>query len=448
MTPNAQVAGAIEALDYRVTAGDVVAQSGLDLQVAERDLLALASEGGGHLQVSEAGEIAFAFPKDFRAILRRKSFRLRLAAFWQKVWPILFAGIRISFGILLLVSIALVYIAILVAIVSASSSQKEKGRRVTVGAFRYIDIRPFWYLFFNLSRRMNIRSRQPRNRTPATGSPLNFLEAVYSFLFGDGNPNANLEEERWQFVAGTIRTNGGAIAAEQVTPYLDELGTGDTLEYEDYMLPVLTRFNGIPEVSPRGEMIYHFPELQVTAEVRQQQGPPPFLQASPWQFSAASAQQIVLAVVLGAVNLVGIAMLGSLLRDTDVVDLEGLYGFVSSIYWLLLGYGLAFLVIPVGRYFWIQWRNRAIEAKNRARQQRAQELASPAGDSLQQKLDYARTFADRVTVAADDLLYSSEKDLASQELERAEQIGADWEQRLESATSPDGREPGEPPQQG
>jgi len=41
---------------------------------------------------------------------------------------------------------------------------------------------------------------------------------IFSFLFGDGNPNANLEERRWQQIATVIRNNGGAVVAEQMLP--------------------------------------------------------------------------------------------------------------------------------------------------------------------------------------------------------------------------------------
>jgi hypothetical protein len=61
---------AIERLGYRVTVGDVAAQAGLDLNSAQQGLLALASDAGGHLQVAESGDIVFAFPQDFRSIIR------------------------------------------------------------------------------------------------------------------------------------------------------------------------------------------------------------------------------------------------------------------------------------------------------------------------------------------------------------------------------------------
>ncbi|NET17284.1 MAG: hypothetical protein F6K08_32955, partial [Okeania sp. SIO1H6] len=72
MTPNPAIMTAVENLEYRVTVGDVAAKAGLDVKVAEQGLLALATDAGGHLQVSETGEIAYLFPKNFRGILRNK----------------------------------------------------------------------------------------------------------------------------------------------------------------------------------------------------------------------------------------------------------------------------------------------------------------------------------------------------------------------------------------
>ncbi len=428
MAPNLQLMAAIEALNYRATVGDVATQSGLDLQTTERELLDLASGSGAHLQVSAAGEIAFVFPRAFRAILRQKSVALRLRALWQKIWPVLFTAIRFSFGILLLVSIALIYLTLFAIVISGSSDRKGKSSRRPDINFR---IGPIWPLFFDFGSGFSARRAQSRD------SSLNFLEAVYSFLFGDGNPNADLEERRWQLIAGTIRARGGAVIAEQIAPYLDALGTGDDLDREDCMLPVLVRFNGFPKVSPEGEIIYHFPELQVTAAAeRTRVLPPPFLQASLLAFSAAPPGKITLAVVLGAVNLVGIAMLGFLLQDAELAaQLGSAYGLVGSLYWVFAGYGIAFLGIPLIRYFWIQGRNRTVAAANQARQHRALLLEKSENATLRHKLAYAQQFAERVAIDPDEILYSGDRDLSAQELDRAEEAGRDWERRLGIATS-------------
>ncbi len=82
-----------------------------------------------------------------------------------------------------------------------------------------------------------------------------------------------------------------------------------------------------------------------------------FLEENPWQFSAASSGQIMMSAGLGVLNLVGALVLGNLLTQTVGLEAGGLVGFVQSIYWLLLTYGIGFLGIPLGRYFWIQSRN-------------------------------------------------------------------------------------------
>ncbi len=78
MDPNPDIIQAVERLGYRVTVGDVAAQAGLDVNLAQQGLLALASEAGGHLQVAESGDIVYLFPENFRTILRSKFLSLRL----------------------------------------------------------------------------------------------------------------------------------------------------------------------------------------------------------------------------------------------------------------------------------------------------------------------------------------------------------------------------------
>ena len=96
MTPKPEIMTSVEQLGYRVTLGDVATQAGLELNLAQQGLLALASDAGGHLQVAESGEIVYLFPQNFRTILRNKYWKLRLKEAWEKVWNVLFYLIRIS----------------------------------------------------------------------------------------------------------------------------------------------------------------------------------------------------------------------------------------------------------------------------------------------------------------------------------------------------------------
>ncbi|WP_042341361.1 hypothetical protein [Calothrix sp. PCC 7507] len=426
------VVQAVEQLGYRVTVGDVATQTGLNVAEAGQGLLSLASDAGGHLQVAESGDIVYLFPQNLRAILRNKYWQLRLQEWWQKLWGVLFYLIRISFGVFLIISIALITVTIIMIMTAANSDRDSDNRGSNSsrggGFFFFPDL--FWY--FSPDYRTNRQQRRSERRQ-GQESDLNFFEAVFSFLFGDGNPNDNLAERRWQEIATVIRNNRGAVVAEQISPYLDDIGEEYKREYEDYMLPVLIRFNGQPEVSPEGQIVYYFPELQVRATKKHRQSVTAYLEEFLWRFSAASSGQVMLSAGLGVLNFVGALVLGSLLRDgTVAAQLGGLVAFVQGIYWLLLAYGIGFLGIPLARYFWIQWRNRKIMARNRDRLDRARLLVNQDA-TLQQKIAYASQFAAEKVIGKEDLVYSSETDLLEQEVERSAQIDAEWQRRLDES---------------
>lgn len=434
MAPTPEIMQAVERLNYRVTVGDVATQAGLDLNLAQQGLLALASDAGGHLQVADSGDVVYLFPPNFRAVLRNKYLQLQLQEWWAKVWRVLFYLIRISFGIILMVSIALIFLAIII-IVTASSGQNNDDRRGSSGGGSFYMPRIwfgpdlFWVFYPDYYQRRYARQRSSvhAHEPPA----MNFLEAIFSFLFGDGNPNANLEERRWQAIGGVIRNNRGAVTAEQIAPYIDDLGQGYSQEYEEYMLPVLTRFNGRPEVSPEGELVYYFPELQTTAQQQRPQPVAAYLKEQPWRFSQATSGQVLAAIGLGGVNLVGALALGRLLASgTAAVRIGGLVAFVQSIYWLLLAYGVGFLAVPLIRYFWVQWRNQALQARNDQRQRRAMRL-NEADATLQKKLAFAQQYAAETVIRQEDLIYTTEKDLLEQEVEQSDRIDEEWRRRLQ-----------------
>jgi hypothetical protein len=423
MAPNPIIMQAVEQMGYRVTVGDVATKAGLNINLTERGLLALASEAGGHLQVADTGDVVYLFPPNFRTIIRNKYLQLQLKEWWEKVWRVLFYLIRISFGIVLLLSIALIFLSIFLILTAMNQDNDSSEGSHSGGGMIFMPrfwIGPdwFWFLYWDYD---NPR-RQSQRRQPTTeANQMHFLEVVFSFLFGDGNPNADLEKRRWQAIGTIIRNNQGAVIAEQISPYLDDTGTGYANEYEEYMLPVLSRFNGRPEVSPEGQLVYHFPELQTTANEQQTQPVQAYLREGLWRFSQANSSQLMLAIGLGAVNFVGALVLGSLLASGEVAaKLGGLVAFAASIYGVLLAYGTGFLAVPLGRYFWIQWKNRKIEARNQIRQERAVILNQPDAE-LQKKLAFAQQFAAQSIIGSEDLAYTTETDLIEQEIQQNSQ---------------------------
>lgn len=458
--PNPAIARAVEQRDYRVTVGDVATTVGLDVRLAEQGLMVLAAEAGGHLQVAEDGEIAYVFPRRFRAILRNRFWRVRLQEQWQRVWGILFYLIRISFGIVLigLIVAVLVALAVVIAVVSQSdrdgdsggSSGNSRGGPVLIPNFWIGD----WFWWFAPDPVPARERRSNRTQPQAEGSSpdkdkLNFLEAVFSFLFGDGNPNADLEERRWQAIATAIRHHQGVITAEQLAPYLDDF-PGDP-EDEDYVLPALVRFNGQPQVSPEGDLVYCFPELQVTAQeagktgnrqIRDSTGeparhpaetPPAFLQEQRWIFSQASTGQKIAAGALGGVLLILAAMLGSFVGSygSELADLSGP---LAGLAMVSIGYSAAYLLIPLGRFFWLQHHNRRLETRNRDRQDRAIQLQA-GSPTLDRKLAYAQQFARQNVIDANDLVYSTDQDLILQEFAKLDQADAGQQRRLDESNN-------------
>lgn len=419
----------IEQLNYRVTVGDVATKSGLDLNIVQKELLKLAEDTNGNLQVAETGDIAYLFPKNFRSILNNKYWQLRFKQWLDKTWQIIFYLIRISFGILLVSSIVLMLIAIVVIVVAVNSKGDDNNNSSRRGGGGIFFFPRFWFspdIFWIFTPDYQ-QKRYQRQLGNSAENELNFLESIYSFLFGDGNPNPNLEDKRWRNITTVIENNKGAVIAEQLAPYLDNINDYNERD-EGYVLPVLTRFNGYPEVSEKGEIIYYFPELQVKAEARKKASISPYLKENLWTFSLASSSQKVLAIVLGAVNIVLALILGSLLTPEIAQEIGGFILFMEFLYPLLLTYAISYFTIPLIRYFWLQNRNNKIQERNYYREQKANILNS--SKQLELKINYAQKFANQTIISQENLAYSTEKDLLDQQLEQKDKIDEEWRKRL------------------
>ncbi len=412
---NPKVMTAVEQLNNRVTLGEVAAQSGLDLAVAKQSLLGLVSDTGGHLQVSETGELIYLLPKGFRDILRQKYWRLRLQAGWQRVWRILFYLIRISFGIVLIGLIVATVIAIIVVVTSANSDRQSNGS----GNRRGSGLSMFYWFSPDIFRifRPGYRTTGHRGDRP---HQMNFLEAVFSFLFGDGHPNPNLEERRWQLIASTIRQHKGAVVVEQLAPYLDDQRNTVGHYDDDTVLPVLVRYDGTPIVSPTADLVYQFPELQISAEHRNDATAVPYLEEEVWKFSEADPGQLALAGGLGVLLLVLAIVLW--------ISASQIGGVALGLAVVSLVYSVSYLTIPALRFLWIRSQNSRIRSRNQRREALAQSLQQENSE-LQQKIRFAQRFAMDKVITSQELIYTTEETVLDQALDAKE-----WHGRLQSST--------------
>ncbi|XP_016499236.1 uncharacterized protein At5g03900, chloroplastic-like isoform X1 [Nicotiana tabacum] len=421
---------AIESLGRRVTVGDVASKAGLQLSEAQIALQALATDTNGFLEVSDEGDVLYVFPENSRTNLAAKSLRMKVEPLLEKAKMAAEYLVRVSFGTTLIASIVIVYTTIIAIALSRGDDDisfpdiglNNKGRRATS-----YDSGLFWYWDPNNHRRQQIHE---------DGVRMNFFESVFSFVFGDGDPNQGIDEERWKLIGQHILSNGGVVIAEELAPFLD-LMNPNYMDNESYILPVLLQFDGQPEVDKEGNILYRFPSLQRTA-ARQWSGRKEYvgkiwpnwdgqvekyLKEIKWKFSKASVSQAALVVGLGALNLLGVIILGTMLKSMTVSP-SSLISSVSKLFPLLQIYAGSFFTIPFVRWFLVQKRNSAIEKRNRAREQYAQALVRP-DFSLRWKLLSARDMAQRTFIGEDRIVYSTSKDLYEQDYDAQQ-----WEQRF------------------
>mmetsp|Transcript_4019 Transcript_4019/g.10273 ORF Transcript_4019/g.10273 Transcript_4019/m.10273 type:complete len:423 (+) Transcript_4019:973-2241(+) len=263
-----KVEAAIAGLAFRVTAGDVAARAGVSLADAEAALRALAADSMATLNVSSDGEVLYVFRENFRALVRSKSLVIKLEPIADGAKMAAAYLARVSFGTALIVSIVVVFAA-LVVLSSSAGDRDSRGRGRSSSAFMYsrmpmrFSIFDYYVSFWDPFYYRRVQERARNNQ------PLNMLEGICSFVFGDGDPNFDRDDRKWILIARAIRSHKGVVAAEQLRPFLDVASNSDAsdasgLVDESYMIPVLQKFSGEAKVDGDGNIVYVFPDIMTT----------------------------------------------------------------------------------------------------------------------------------------------------------------------------------------
>ncbi|CAH9077205.1 unnamed protein product [Cuscuta europaea] len=424
---------AIDSFGGRVTAGDVASKAGLQLNEAQKALQALATDTDGFLEVSDEGDVLYVFPKSYRSNLVAKSFKLKIEPLLEKTKMAAEYLLKVSFGTTLVASIVIVYVTIISLVLSSKSDDDNRGRRsrsYDTNFTFYASPRDLFWFWDPYYRKQPVQD---------DSGGMNFIASLFSFVFGDGDPNQGIEEKRWKLIGQYISSNGGVVTAEELAPYLD-IESSSKMDDESYILPVLLRFDGEPEVDGEGNILYRFPSLQRTG-VRQSSsgrndyggrrqaewfGNEKFLEEKKWQLSNTSPSQKALAIGLGGLNLFGVIILGAMLKDVGhvTVSQSSLLSLVSGIFPLLQVYAWSFFTIPAVRWILIQNRNAKIERRNTMREKYVSALERP-DLSLRRKLLSAGDMAKRTFIGRERIVYSTDRDLYEQGYDAKQ-----WEQRF------------------
>lgn len=262
----------VEANSDKIVASDVATRAGVSLSQARKDLTTLASLSRGDISVSSDGELIYEFPSNLQTVLSQNSAKYKALQTFEKAWPRIFWGIRVSFGVALVASVALIFSTILVLQSSSSSDDNDRRRDDRGGGMSFgggfgsiWGPSPFDFFYYRPYGYYGYYGQATERRDP---DEMGFLESVFSYVFGDGNPNNGLEERRLSLAAQMIRDNNGAVTAEQLAPYCDAPDpddSSDTYVDESFVLPIVSQLDGEPRVTEDGDIIYVFPDLQVSA---------------------------------------------------------------------------------------------------------------------------------------------------------------------------------------
>lgn len=434
-TEKQSVIKAIGDLGRKVTTADVATKTGLPVLVVQQKLNEVAADTRGHLQVSKTGDILYTFDPGFSNAYLANGIKAILIVIGAKLLEVGFYLLRISFGIALVLSLIIgiiLLVAIAIAMLMAMKGRDDDrdggglgdmfdfgGSGFHFSFWDWMILRDiFWWNSYGYSGGY----QQPRydysKPTERPRSKSSFLLNCFSFLFGDGDPNEGLEEKKWQLIAQVIKKHNNVLTAEQLAPY-----TGADPKNEDGVLPVLVRFNGRPEVTESGNIVYVFESMHATA-ADQKIDPPPALQEFEWKFSTVPEGELLPVYVVAGLNIVIAWITWNWFHHASAIATAFMHSapFTPMLTSILFVYGVIFLAVPLVRHIVNQIRNKKIEERNAERYRYSQILTQPSAE-LDKKLTEARAYRVRDTkVQDDDVAYTTDKDALDQDDELSDKF--------------------------
>jgi hypothetical protein len=341
------------------TSADLVALTGLPNVQVETEIKAVSDEYGARLRVTDSGEILYSFPSGMRS--RYRGLGPSLARGWKAFFKVAAKVAALAFKawiVVMLVGyfalfVVLAVLAILASIAASASSKDDRGgSRGGDGigglflAGRLLDTIVRIWLYSELFKgpeERAYRSERKRQKRP-------LHKAIYSFVFGDGDPDAGWETvEKKAFVA-FAQANKGVVTKPELMA-LTGLGPA---EAEERINRYLYEFEGSPEVSEGGTIYYSFPALlrRKDRADRSYGGSAPMRRIAPFSSNPPKANRTF--AVLNGVNLLfGSYFLVESLSSTALLQalytgryatrlvmtggLDGFYYFTHQVFGKLLG---------------------------------------------------------------------------------------------------------------
>jgi hypothetical protein len=505
-----QVLEAINSLRFKVTPENIALSTSLPIATASQQLNIIAAETAAHLKVDSSGALLYEFAPGFERAyiydigkqlftvngnfffkLLRVAFRLAMGLVMLAIKlsiTLLNFLFRAMFGLLLIGSLIAIVLGIVAAIASIFDSD---GGGFDIGGigdgfgdglwnigssvgsvdwhfdwFAYDCARlftwsyywgdPFMYGYSPYGYSYDYYRPETGNarNTPAPSVSTqieaekkgDFVTDCFSYLFGDGNPNADLEERKWHQIGLVIKRNHGVVVAEQIAPFV-----GDESGNEDWMLPVLVHFNGSPEVSDKGNILYVFPSFVKGNNISNSSSQLSFkpqteanggdalrdlyrshlrrkadhswtgnatnphsqlsrsLEERHWEFSL---QGVDTSCKIGTLTLLN--LVGSFWFYMATIKTPILVPFHHVSYYMM-AYAIFLIVFPACRFFNTLIQNVGIDNRNEIRSKFASALSAPSAE-LKEKLTEASAHVNHLLLAPQpSIVYTTEEDSLEQQ---------------------------------
>jgi hypothetical protein len=252
------------------TVADIVGRTSLPLVAVKELIPKVADEYSARLQVTESGEILYSFPRGFKSkyrgagVFMRNLFEkigkgVKIVSSWLfKVWiMVMLIG---YFALFMLLALAALVISMGGGSSNSSDSRSNRGGGLYFASSIFNLIMRIWF-YSELTKSLDPSYYGSKQQRPKS-HPLH--KAIFSFVFGDGDPNADWENREKQAVIAYIQANRGVISL----PEFIMLTGKKQLDAEEAITAYCAEFGGSPEATDDGTVIYRFDELLVRVDTR------------------------------------------------------------------------------------------------------------------------------------------------------------------------------------
>jgi hypothetical protein len=371
-----QLVKTLKAAGKPVTAADVTARSALPLEQVKALLPRAADEFSAALEVTESGEICYSFPRGFSS--RYTGAAARWKRFCHAAGTGLKAALSLFFKIWIMAMLVgyfalfvLIALAALFFLVAASSSGKNRrnNRDDDGGGINFSGLLNGLFRFWFYSNVFGGQSYRRSGRAAEPGVPL--YKQVFSFVFGDGDPNAGWDQKLGRVLIAYIRSHRGVISLPE---FIALSGLGPA-EADKALLSACVKYGGSPEASDEGTVVYRFDEILLGEAEAGGRLPGP--EKARWKFSSNKSSSNAAFALINAVNLgFGAYFLYFALNSQAAAgsDIAYLFLFVYSVLYnagvtsfVPIGAGLGIVPLLFSFLFWLipALRNAGLESKNR-----------------------------------------------------------------------------------